>query len=404
MVEGEQLMAAHETPALYLSYDGLTDQLGQSQILPYLCGLADRGIPITIVSFEKPEWFATGESDIAALCKAHGIVWVPLVYHRRPPVFSTLYDLFMLRRVVKKLHATHGFTIVHCRSYITALTGLWMKRRYGVRFIFDMRGFWADERVEGGLWNLQNPLFRKIYTFFKGREKAFIQAADAVVVLTEAARAEITSWGLNENINVIPCCVDLDLFNPHPFTEQDRLTLRGELGIDAGDFVFLYLGSLGTWYLYDDMVAFFRKFKAVYPRSRFVFLTPDGDRVENDPDFIVRSVRRQEVPRYIHASDASLCFIKPSFSKKGSSATKMAEVMAMEVPVITNPGWGDVAFLAQHTNSLYIAGRDMDELVRKLGEERSKKAANAFFTDFFSLTGGVEKYYRLYKIIGAGRV
>jgi glycosyltransferase involved in cell wall biosynthesis len=394
-------MGAGTTEVLYLSYDGLTDQLGQSQILPYLCGLSARGFSITIVSFEKPERFATGKQEIETLCINHGLRWVPLLYHRRPPVFSTLYDLFVLRRIVKKLHRKHAFSIVHCRSYITALTGLWLKQRHGIKFIFDMRGFWADERVEGGLWNLGNPLFRRIYQFFKGRERAFISAADAVVVLTEAARAELAGWNLNDRITVIPCCVDLDLFNTSKFNDQNRRAIRTALGIDQNDFVFLYLGSLGTWYLYDEMVAFFHQFKARYPQSKFLFLTPDGERVAADPDFIVRSVKRAEVPQYIYASDASLCFIKPSFSKKGSSATKMAEVMAMGVPVVTNPGWGDVAFLGEHAGALYIAGNGDDERLLLRLAERPETGVNTFFKDFFSLQGGIERYRRLYEIIGA---
>jgi hypothetical protein len=38
---------------LYLTYDGLNDPLGQSQILPYLEGLAEKGYGITVISFEK---------------------------------------------------------------------------------------------------------------------------------------------------------------------------------------------------------------------------------------------------------------------------------------------------------------------------------------------------------------
>ncbi len=32
-----------ETKVLYLSYDGMTDPLGQSQVIPYLVGLSKRG-------------------------------------------------------------------------------------------------------------------------------------------------------------------------------------------------------------------------------------------------------------------------------------------------------------------------------------------------------------------------
>jgi hypothetical protein len=44
--------------ALYLSYDGLTDPLGQAQILPYLLGLEQQGMGFVIISFEKKEAFS----------------------------------------------------------------------------------------------------------------------------------------------------------------------------------------------------------------------------------------------------------------------------------------------------------------------------------------------------------
>ena len=40
---------------LYLSYDGALDPLGQSQVVPYVTGLASLGFRMCLVSFEKPE-------------------------------------------------------------------------------------------------------------------------------------------------------------------------------------------------------------------------------------------------------------------------------------------------------------------------------------------------------------
>jgi hypothetical protein len=159
---------------LFLSYDGLTDPLGQSQILPYLCGLSFKEYTITIVSFEKEDRFAKESGRIFELCEKHSLSWRPLKYHSYPPVLSTLYDLFQLRKLAIRLHRQKQFGIVHCRSYITSLVGLMMKKRFGIKFIFDMRGFWADERVEGGLWNLNNPVFNLVYNYFKKKEKRFL--------------------------------------------------------------------------------------------------------------------------------------------------------------------------------------------------------------------------------------
>jgi hypothetical protein len=53
---------------LYLSYDGMTDPLGQSQVLPYLCGLSQKGYRFTLVSCEKPERFHAHQHTIQAIC------------------------------------------------------------------------------------------------------------------------------------------------------------------------------------------------------------------------------------------------------------------------------------------------------------------------------------------------
>ena len=75
---------------LYISYDGLTDPLGQSQVLPYLFGLADNGYNITIISAEKPEKFTLKKDEIARLVVEHNIDWHPISYTKHPPILSTM--------------------------------------------------------------------------------------------------------------------------------------------------------------------------------------------------------------------------------------------------------------------------------------------------------------------------
>ena len=43
---------------LYITYDGRTDPLGQSQVLPYIVALSAAGYKFTIVSFEKKQRLA----------------------------------------------------------------------------------------------------------------------------------------------------------------------------------------------------------------------------------------------------------------------------------------------------------------------------------------------------------
>ena len=62
--------------ALYISYDGMTDPLGRSQVLPYLQGLAARGHELTLLSCEKAERSAD-EAAVREICDQAGIDWQP---------------------------------------------------------------------------------------------------------------------------------------------------------------------------------------------------------------------------------------------------------------------------------------------------------------------------------------
>ena len=79
---------------VYLSYTGLLEPLGQSQVLAYLRILA-RQHAITLITFEKPEDFADGAAveALRADCGRAGIRWLPQRYHRRPRLIATLWDL-----------------------------------------------------------------------------------------------------------------------------------------------------------------------------------------------------------------------------------------------------------------------------------------------------------------------
>ena len=111
-----------------------------------------------------------------------------------------------------------------------------------------MRGFWADERVDGKLWDLKNPIYKWVYNYFKRKELQFLNNADYTVSLTFSGKEEMLKWkgvnGLKNRLEVIPCCADLNLFKP----------VEG----DSKIFTLGYLGSIGTWYLLDEMLLFYK--------------------------------------------------------------------------------------------------------------------------------------------------
>ncbi len=340
---------------LYLSYDGMTDPLGQSQVLPYIIGLTKAGYKFTLVSFEKEERFELNKNTIKQICKANNIDWQPLKYTKRPPVLSTLWDIYKLNKKVKKIRKQKEIELLHCRSYITALVGLGFKRKYNVKFLFDMRGFWADERVDGELWDISKFPFKQIFSYFKKKEIQFLNESDGIISLTHEGKKEILSWKNIDiaagKISVIPTCVDLELFDYKKYTKQESNKLKSKMGIANDCYVLMYLGSLGTWYMLDEMLDYFKIVLEEKVNAKFVIYTADEFEIvyskakEKKIDIskiITKTLTRPEVPLHISIADSSISFIKPFYSKKASSPTKMGEIFGMGIPMICNDNVGDV--------------------------------------------------------------
>ena len=348
---------------LYLSYDGMTDPLGQSQVLPYLTRLSEKGFSFHLISFEKKEKFQNQKEKIQSICDQAKIYWHPLSYTKKPPLLSTVYDVQRMQHFAINLHKKVNFSAVHCRSYIAALIGLKLKKKFNIPFLFDMRGFWADERVEGQIWSLSNPVFKLVYNYFKKKEKLFFLESSHIISLTESGKREIFKMLpvlQKDKVSVIPCCVDLSKFNPELINLEDLQKLKVDLGIETTDKVLGYVGSIGTWYRLSEMLDYYKVFCIYHPNSKFLFVTAENDKLIKDlaiekqisiSNLIIKSCQHDEVPKFISLFDYSIFFILSTFSKTASSPTKLAELMAMGIPVICNSGVGDTEIIINQNNA-----------------------------------------------------
>lgn len=392
----------------------MTDPLGQSQVLPYLVGLSKEGYQFTLISCEKEERFNKYKNTIKEICSDNNIDWRPIFYTKKPPVFSTVWDIIKLNIRAKKLHQRKQFHLIHCRSYIPSLIGLAFKQKYGVKFIFDMRGFWADERVDGNLWKLKNPLFKWIYSFFKHKEKLFLQYSDKVVSLTQNGKQEMLNWNIPnltpEKIIVIPCAADYELFEL--VTPEKRTQSKKNLGFSDNQFVLSYIGSIGTWYMLDEMLLFFKCLKTKISSAKFLIITPDNENfILNkaqrigliQEDFKIMFSERKKLPSNVHASDFSIFFIKPAYSKKSSSPTKMGELMAMGIPLICNNNVGDVEEIINTTGGGFCITEmneanftkivdSLEQFADFIGSHVREKSR-----DYYDLQKGLNLYISVYK-------
>jgi glycosyltransferase involved in cell wall biosynthesis len=398
-----------EKKIVFLSYDGITDPLGQSQILPYLFGISShKNYKITIVSFEKTKNYLQNKDFILNKLSKHNIDWTPLNYTKYPPIFSTIWDIYKLKRTVNKLK-NKGLDLIHCRSYITTLVALGFKKKYKTPFIFDMRGFYADERVDGKIWTLDNFIYKKIYNYFKSKEKEFLQYSDYTISLTTNGLKEILSWNLpnQSKLKVIPCCTDETLFQANNIQN-----VRSELGFNNYDFIISYIGSIGTWYMLDEMLDFFNCLQIKKPTAKFFFITKD------DPQLILQKVKskkidissikiqpssREMMPSYIGVSNFSIFFILPVFSKKASSPTKMGEIMNLGIPIICNSGVGDVDEIMEKSMPELLvkefSNNEYDRVIDLIINDYkpNQKSITKTSHSYYSLEKGVEKYKEVYR-------
>ncbi|MFN5417379.1 MAG: glycosyltransferase [Flavobacteriia bacterium] len=402
---------------LYISYDGMTDALGQSQVLPYLFGISREGYKIHLISFEKEVNFQHLGDYIHNVCSESNISWYPQKYTKNPPVFSTVWDIYKMGRLAKKLHRKHNFKIVHCRSYTSSIIGLKLQQKYGVKFLFDMRGFWVDERVDGGQWDLSKFLYKNIYSYFKKKEFELFSSCDQCVSLTENGKTELLSWKLNRKnelpVNVIPCCADLSHFDYKRITPEIKEIYRKKYNVQENDLAVCYLGSLSTVYMFDQVLNVIAELEKKYSNLKFLVFTHEDitlvnkyiseSPVKHTKNITIDSLTRNDVPNALSICDYSIFFCKPTYSRKGTSPTRLAELIACGVKVISNTNIGDTETHIKENNLGYVFNgfetEDIQQFVTKfdLSKDFPKDNLHQTAEKLFSLNEGVKKYLAIYK-------
>ncbi len=392
---------------LVISYDGMLEPLGQSQVLTYLERISQLR-PIYLISFEKPEDLGKDCSvaAVSARMNAAGIEWHCLRYHNRPTFIATLWDIAQGAAMGLWLTVRHRLAIIQARSYVASVMALIIKRLTGACYIFDMRGFWADERVDGGLW----PRNGHLYKLAKWFERRFLLRADHVVSLTYSAVRIMKEFSYLQSrtppFTIIPTCADLQLFKPRADTKRE------------GPFTLGYVGTVGTWYMFNEVVATIIILLRLKPEARFLVVNRGEHSYIREcliaagvPESAIEltSAAHYEMPALIARMHAAVFFIKPVLSKQASAPTKLAEFLGCGIPCLSNTGVGDMAELLQN-EGVGIAIRSFDEaslyqgltqLLSLCADPRVSERCVTAAQRNFSLDEGVVRYERIYKSLGA---
>ena len=392
---------------LYITYDGLLEPLGMSQVWQYVRKLS-KDHKIIIVSFEKDN----NVNDLDSVIKDvefHGVSWYRLKYHKRPSLLATTYDVLIGFVFSFYLIKKRGIDVIHARSYVPSLIALMLNITLKTKFLFDMRGFWADEKVDGGTWGKRSL----IYKIVKSLECSFFQRCSSVVSLTNAGKKDISSLhcmkNANKDIVVIPTCVNMNTFNCNNYSISNKSTRDFDL-------VLGYIGSVGTFYLFDEVLKSLACFNKYGVRTKLLIVNRGqheyiGRKIfesKIDKKYIeIKSASYKDIPNEICKVDAGIFYIKPTFSKRSSSPTRLGEFLSCGKPCISNYGVGDTKHTIESNNVGVILNgflksdhkSGVEKLLKLITDKDLKNRCLSVAKNTYSLDMGVKRYSCIYSKI-----
>ncbi|MCU1485134.1 MAG: hypothetical protein JWN67_1880 [Actinomycetia bacterium] len=350
----------------YISIDPVGEGVAASQVVPYVERLAALGVAVDLHSFER------GEPDpaVAGRLAAAGVVWHPHPWGR----YGALGGV---GRIVRAGFHVRGARLVHGRGDLAAAAASWSGRR---PFVWDMRAFFREQRIEQGTLRPGGPeerlLARLERRLARRADAVVVLAAAAIPVLTERHGAEVAS-----RCHVIPTCVDLEAFRPGPAPPgPTRLAI---------------VGTMNRLYDVPGMLAVTEALGHLRP-VELVAAVPRPSAWDEAIDAAVperTALRPDEVAGFVAGVHVGLSMLRPDLgpSTNGAMPTKIAELLASGRPVVVSPALGDMSVLVERYRCGVIADvaspgghvRAAAELHELLGDEgladRCRAAAEAHF-------------------------
>ena len=363
---------------LFITYFSANEPLLCSRTTPVLRELSKAGFAYHLVTFEKifknSNILFMNSNVIKEGLDSINVTWHPLRYHKKPLILSTFYDILIGIFRCISIILFKRIDYIHAQTAVGGAIALPVARFFKKKFVYDINGLLAEEYADAGIWKRSSIIFKVVNNF----EKMLIFFADGIIPLSEKIAKKIVNGNYiaykkpEWNFQVIPSHVDMNRFILNASKDVDIVQ---KCGLE-GRFVLIYAGSVGTWYMLEEMLDFFKVMSGIISNSIFLILS------HVDKKNILRAVRKknmdseniviseclpEEMPRYLSTADAAIFFIKPVFSKEACSPIKFGEYLASGLPLVINKNVGDTEEIVKDNN--------VGVVVEKFTQENYKKAA-----------------------------
>lgn len=345
---------------IYLTFDGLTDPLGQSQIIPYLDTFITDDSDFYLVSLEKKK--KINKNLLDDIKKKSNFFWEYFYFSETKNKLLKAFEILKVLFICIKISFNKNVLSIHCRGFHPSIVGIIIKYLFNTKIIFDMRGFWIDEKVDTKRINKTSIIDSFIFKILKKLESFLLKKSDFIVVLTlKVKNYLLKTKNLNEErLFVIPCSVDYKNF----YIESKKFNkneLFNKLNLKNDYKIICYCGSISEYYMIDEM---FHLFEKLYNKNKkYYFLLITNQKIdlnknlynkEYKDNIILQNSEWKNIPGLLSCADVMLSLIKPTFAKIASSPTKVAEGFALGKPLLCNTGIGDLDWIVNDNNLGYV--------------------------------------------------
>lgn len=355
------------------------------------------------VSFHVVQFTWADEKRIAITSEKAlelGIQYTAHPIVRKPnATLGSLYSLFRGVKFIEKYIKTHAIDIVMPRSTMPSIMVNKIRKRNFV-VLFDADGLALEERVDFSGLSRQS----KQYLFFKKEEEKMLKNADGVITRSQKA-IEIHLKTIGEEFRnkftVVSNGRNIDFFKPN---SEQRFKIRTGLHCSDEELLFVYCGSLGAQYGWDEMLAIFSQYQKQHENSKFLLLTGNPEFTEGkipnalSDSIFVRKVPFEEVPNYLSAADVAFAIREPKFSMQGVAPIKLGEYLLMGLPTIASIGIGDSeAILKDAPNCLLFDHNNVQNIATAVSfvehlKDVHREEIRSFGRNYFSIEKSAASY------------
>ncbi|MCS5585334.1 glycosyltransferase family 4 protein [Marinobacter sp.] len=280
-------------------------------------------------------------------------------------ILSWFHFEFKVLSLNKALLPKPDVIVVSSLSLLTVLSGLWLKRKYGCRLVFEVRDIWPLTIVEEGGFKASNPLI-KVLSFV---ERLGYEKSDAIIG-TMPNLAEHVRRVSNSDAPV--SCVPMGVSNDHLQDQRELSPGYVERYLSSERLKVVHAGTVGITNALD---VFFEAASRLESDGSFEFvIVGDGplkEQYEKDYSHLSNlvfapKVDRHEVQSVLAQCDIVYFSVFPSrVWDYGQSLNKVVDYMLSAKPVIASYS-GFPSMINEAGCGSFVPAGDVDALVEEL--------------------------------------